>query len=321
MIRDLQARQRAERLAHLGEEHIWRRLRRTRWLPYMFLLPTLCALVLFSLYPFVSGIAYAFTDIPMLGGAANWVGLKNFEDILLGSAGSAKLFGQAFLQTAEWTISVVAGQVALGYLTALLLNQKLPGRGIFRTLILVPWVLPGVVVALIWQWLYDPFYGLINYYLHALGLISDNRVWVGQPNSTIWPIVVVAIWRGLPFATLMLLSGLQSISQDLYEAAEVDGANAWQRFRYITLPQMRTITALLIMLSTMWWWNSFDLQKVLSPVGSLGYNAMTLPILAWFEAFQWDHLGRGAAISVISMLVMLVVMVANVRREMRSIHE
>jgi len=136
-----------------------------------------------------------------------------------------------------------------------------------------------------------------------------------------WPIMVVAIWRGLPFMALMLLSGLQSIPRELYEAATVDGANAWQRFRYVVLPQMRTVTVVVVMLTTMWWWNSFDLQRILSPVGSLGYNAMTLPILAWFEAFQWRHLGRGAAISVISLVVMCVVMVGNVRREMRAVQE
>ncbi len=293
-----------------------------KWsLPYLFLLPTLVGLALFSIYPFVSGILYSFTDIKFVGGSAQWAGLENFERILRGTAGSAQFFKQALWQTGLWTISVVGGQLLLGYVTALLLNESLPGRGIFRTLILVPMVLPSVVVGLTWQWLYDPFFGLINYFLKAWGLIAEYRAWVGQPNSTLWPIVVVAVWRGLPFMALMLLSGLQSIPPELYDAAKVDGANAWQRLRFVTLPQMRTVTTVAVMLTTMWWWNSFDLQKVLSPVGSLGYSAMTIPILAWFEAFQWNHLGRGAAISVVSLLVMLVVMIGNVRREMKSIQE
>jgi ABC-type sugar transport system permease subunit len=133
--------------------------------------------------------------------------------------------------------------------------------------------------------------------------------------------VLVGIWRGLPFMSLMLLSGLQSIPEELYESAKVDGANALQRFIYITLPSMRTVTVVVVMLTTMWWWNSFDLQKILSPVGSLGNKAMTIPILAWFEAFNWKHLGRGAAISVISLIVMFIVMIGNVRREMRAIQE
>lgn len=294
---------------------------RKRAIPYLFLLPTLVGLGLFSVYPFVSGIFYAFTDVKFVGGVGLWVGLDNFRRILQGAVGSAQFFKQAFWQTGLWTVSVVGGQLLLGYITALLLNERLPARGVFRTLILIPMVLPSVVVALTWQWMYDPFFGLINYFLKAWGLIHEYRAWVGQPNSSLWPIVVVAIWRGLPFMALMLLSGLQSIAAELYDAAKVDGANAWQRLRFVTLPQMRTVTVVAVMLTTMWWWNSFDLQKVLSPVGSLGYNAMTIPILAWFEAFQLNHLGRGAAISVVSLLVMFAVMIGNVRREMRSIQE
>ncbi len=287
--------------------------------PYLLILPTSIALILFSLYPFISGIVYSFTDIKFVGGQANWVAFENFEYILTGAIGTAAYFMKAFRQTILWTAAVIGGQLVLGYITALLLNEELPGRGIFRTLIILPWAVPSVVVGLTWQWMYDPFFGVINYFLKAVGIISDYQIWVGQPNSTIWPIVIVAIWRGLPFMALMLVSGMQAIPQELYEAAKVDGANTLQRFRYVTLPQMRTITVVVVMLTTMWWWNSFDLQKVMSPVGSLGYNSMTIPILAWFEAFQWKHLGRGAAISVLSLLVMMVVIIGNVRREMRSI--
>jgi multiple sugar transport system permease protein len=299
---------------------VWARARKQST-PYLLILPAVLALVLFSVYPFVSGILYAFTDIKFVGGSAHWIAFDNFEYLLKGSAGTAAYFNKAFRQTILWTVCVVGGQLVLGYITALLLNEKLPGRSLFRTLIILPWAVPSVVVGLTWQWMYDPFFGVINYYLKAVGLIADYHIWVGQPNSTIWPIIVVGIWRGLPFMALMLLSGLQSIPAELYEAAKVDGANALQRFRHITLPQMRTITVVVVMLTTMWWWNSFDLQRIMSPVASLGYNSMTLPILAWFEAFQWKHLGRGAAISVLSLLVMLLVIIGNVRREMKAVTE
>jgi multiple sugar transport system permease protein len=287
--------------------------------PYLFILPTVVTLILLSVYPFISGIWYAFTDIEIVGGQATFIGLGNFERILRGAAGSAKFFKQAFRQGIVWTIGVVGGQLILGYITALLLNERLPGRGIFRTLILLPWVIPSVVMVLTWQWMYDPFFGPINFYLKALGFIDKPKAWVGQPQSSIWPVMVVAIWRGLPFMALMLLSGLQSIPEDLYDAAKVDGANAWQRFRHVTLPQMRTVTVVVVMLTTMWWWNSFDLQKIMSPVGSLGYNMMTVPVLAWFESFKWHHLGRGAAISVVSLVFMFALMVFNVRREMQAV--
>jgi multiple sugar transport system permease protein len=296
----------------------WQSIRK-RSVPYVLILPTVVALILLSLYPFISGIWYAFTDIEIVGGSAAFVGLKNFERILKGAAGSAKFFKQAFSQGIVWTIGVVGGQLILGYITALLLNEKVPGRGIFRTLIMLPWVIPSVVMALTWQWMYDPFFGPINFYLKALGFIDKPKAWVGQPQSSIGPVMVVGIWRGLPFMALMLLSGLQSIPEELYDAAKVDGANVWQRFRYVTLPGMRTVTAVVVMLTTMWWWNSFDLQKIMSPIGSLGYNMMTVPVLAWYESFRWHHLGRGAAMSVVSLVFMFVLMVFNVRREMRSV--
>lgn len=289
--------------------------------PYLLILPTVVALVVFSLYPFVTGIGYSFTDIKFLGGVAKWIGLQNFSNLISGAGSAVRYFTQALLQNFEWIISVILGQLVLGYITALLLNEKLPGRGIFRTLIMLPWAIPSVVMALTWQWMYDPFFGLINFYLKAFGLINKYQIWVGQPNSAIWPLVVVAIWRGLPFMAIMLLSGLQSIPDELYEAAKVDGSSAIQRFRFITLPIMRPVTVVVTMLTTMWWWNSFDIQKVMSPVGSLGYNSMTLPILAWFEAFQWKHLGIGAAISVVSLIIMLVFIIYNARRELGTVKE
>lgn len=289
--------------------------------PYFLILPTVLALVMFSVYPFVSGLWYSLTDIKFIGGVANWVGLDNFERLFTGTSSSAAFFYKAVRQNFLWTISVILGQLVLGYITALLLNEKLPGRGVFRTLIMLPWAIPSVVMALTWQWMYDPFFGLINHYLQAFGLIERYQIWVGQPNSTIWPQVVVAIWRGLPFMSIMLLSGLQSIPDELYEAAKIDGASALQRFRFITLPLMRSVTMVVTMLTTMWWWNSFDIQKVMSPVQSLAYNSMTLPLLAWFEAFQWKHLGRGAAISVVSLLIMFIFIFFNARRELKGNQE
>lgn len=289
--------------------------------PYFLILPTVVALIMFSVYPFVSGLWYSLTDIKFIGGVANWVGLDNFERLFAGTGSSAAYFYQAVRQNFQWTISVILGQLVLGYITALLLNEKLPGRGVFRSLIMLPWAIPSVVMALTWQWMYDPFFGLINYYLQAFGLIDKYQIWVGQPNSTIWPQVVVAIWRGLPFMSIMLLSGLQSIPDELYEAAKIDGASAFQRFRFLTLPLMRSVTVVVTMLTTMWWWNSFDIQKVMSPVQSLAYNSMTLPLLAWYEAFQWKHLGRGAAISVVSLLIMFVFIFINARRELKGDQE
>jgi multiple sugar transport system permease protein len=278
------------------------------------------ALLAFSLYPFLSGIWYSFTSIGWIGDQVRFVGLDNYQRIVTGNVGAAKFFKEALVRSIVWTAAVVAGQFIIGMFTALVMNERFPGRFFFRTAILVPIAMPTVILALTWQWMYDPFYGLINHYLKLLGLLSGPKAWVGQPNSSLWPLIVVGIWRGFPFMGLMLLSGLQSIPQELYEAAKVDGANIIDRFRYITVPQMRTIITISLVLHVLWWWNHFDIIQIIGANGQLfSYSSATLPILAWFEAFRWSHLSRGAAISVVSMLVLLGIMIWNVRRELRSV--
>jgi multiple sugar transport system permease protein len=288
--------------------------------PYALLAPAVVALLLFSLYPFLSGIWYSFTNIGWVGDQATFAGLANYGTLLEGEVGAGKFFQDAAARSVLWTATVVAGQLGMGLLTALVLNERFPGRVLFRTAILAPIAVPTVILALTWQWMYDPFYGLINHYLNLLGVINGPKVWILQPNSSLWPLIVVGIWLGFPFMSLMLLSGLQGIPQELYEAAKVDGANQFARFRDITLPQLRTVIAIAVMLHILWWWNHFDILLILgSGAGQFGYGTMTLPILAWFEAFRWSHLARGAAISVVSMAVLAGVMIGNARRELRAV--
>ncbi len=297
-----------------------RRSLRRGLVPYALLAPAVVALLLFSLYPFLSGIGYSFTSIGWVGDEASFVGLDNYRTLFLEDVGAGKFFQDAVLRSVFWTVAVVAGQLVMALVTALVLNERFPGRVLFRTAILAPIAVPTVILALTWQWMYDPFYGLINYYLRLLGLVSGPKIWILQANSSLWPLIVVGIWLGFPFMSLMLLSGLQGIPQEIYEAAKVDGANALERFRDITLPQLRTVIAIAVMLHTLWWWNHFDILMILgSGSGQFGYNTMTLPILAWFEAFRWSHLARGAAISVVSMAILAAVMIWNARRELRAV--
>jgi multiple sugar transport system permease protein len=297
-----------------------RRSFRKGLLPYTLLAPAVAGLLLFSLYPFLSGIWLSFTSIGWVGDQVTFAGLANYRTLFSGEVGAGKFFQDAALRSVFWTASVVAGQLAMALLTALVLNERFPGRVLFRTAILAPIAVPTVILALTWQWMYDPFYGLINHYLRLLGLISGPQVWILQPNSSLGPLIVVGIWLGFPFMSLMLLSGMQGIPQELYEAAKVDGASQFQRFRDITLPLLRTVVAIAVMLHALWWWNHFDILLILgSGSGQFGYGTMTLPILAWFEAFRWSHLARGAAISVVSMAILAAVMIWNARRELRAV--
>jgi multiple sugar transport system permease protein len=292
-------------------------------LPYFLIVPSVIFLFLFSVYPFISGIWYSFTSIGWIKDVEKFIWINNYRLVLSGGVGIAQYFRMAVVQTIYWTAIGVAGMFAMAMATALVLNEKFPGRFLFRTAVLVPIAMPTVILALTWQWMYDPFYGIVNYYLKMFGLIQNaNQIWVGNPNSTIWPLIVVSIWRGFPFMALMLLSGMQGISTELYEAANMDGANVVERFWHITLTQMRTTIMITLILNIIWTWNSFDIIMVVGASwGQVAYKALTLPLLAWFEAFRWNHLGRGAAISVLSMFLILALLFWNARRELRSVNE
>ncbi|HLE27046.1 MAG TPA: sugar ABC transporter permease [Anaerolineales bacterium] len=289
-------------------------------LPYWFIVPAVVGLVLFSIYPFLSGIWYSFTSIGWVGDDAQFVGLRNYQQLWTGDVGVAKLFKESFVRSIQWTVLVVGGQFLIGLGVALVLNERFPGRSLFRTLTMLPIALPTVIMVLTWQWMYDPYYGLINHYLVQWGLLDDPKIWVGQNDSTLWPLVVVGIWRGFPFMALMLLSGLQGIPDELYDAAKVDGAGAVARFSHVTLPQMRTIIGIAIMLHILWWWNHFDILLIIGAMGQqFAYGSSTLPILSWVEAFRWSHLGLGAAVSVLAMLGLGGVILWNARRELRAV--
>lgn len=290
-------------------------------MPYALLAPAVLALLLFSFYPFVSGIWYSFTDIGWVGDQATFVGIQVYQDLIAQTdIGAGQLFQDSAVRSVFWTVAVVSGQFIMGMLTAVVLNQRFRGRLFYRTVVLIPIAVPIVILALTWQWMYDPLYGLINHHLEILGVVDGPKPWILQPGSSLWPLIIVGIWVGFPFMSLMLLSGLQGINPELYEAAKVDGANALERFRYITVPQLRTVITIALILHIIWWWNQFEILIILGTgAGGFSRDTMTLPILSWFEAFRWSHLGRGAAISVVSMAFLIILIVWNARRELRSV--
>lgn len=270
---------------------------------YIFLLPTLLYLAAFLVYPIFSSIYTSFTDLSLIKpGSGKLIGLANYVKLFTNDTN----FWPLFKNTLVWVFGSTVLQYVFAIPASLCLNQKFRGRSITRGLMMVPWVTPTVIMGLIWKWIYDGDYGLLNY------VLGTDFVWLGD-NATVWgALLVVSLWKGLPYATLMFLAGLQSIPGELYEAAYVDGCNAWQRFRYVTIPLLMPIILVTALTSIVQSWTKFEVIWVLT-AGGPGYTTAILPTYIYTKSFVLYDMGIGSAVSVISMLFMLIFIVAYMK--------
>lgn len=242
--------------------------------------------------------------------AAPFAGLANFQDILFNPNSPIRSgLGDAIRNTILYTILVTVGTLVIGLIAALLLNREFRGRSIARTLMLFPWIVPTYVVGMLWGFLWQKDSGLVNLILHdALGFFGEKPTWLLGPN-TLWAIVIPTIWRQWPFSMLMLLAGLQNIPKDIYEAAEIDGASAWQRFRFMTLPLLKPVIAILILHGLIFNVYSFNIVIMMFGNGS-GYPGQHGDLLMthlFRNSFQMWDFGAGAAMASLLMLSMLAV--------------
>ena len=224
-----------KRRSRLGENGIW---------PYVLLLPALIVMVSVVVIPIINavGMSFQYYNLTRPNRTA-FIGLDNYAKIL-----GSKLFWQSLWRTLIWVFFGVGLQFVFGFMLALLLNRDYRGRGVVRAVSLIPWVTPGVLIALMWRWIMDGNYGVLNDVLKRLGLISENIAWLATKSTALPSVITTIVWQGIPFFALMLLAGLQGISYDLYEAASIDGAGRFNKIRYITLPGIKsTFVILLIM--------------------------------------------------------------------------
>jgi arabinogalactan oligomer/maltooligosaccharide transport system permease protein len=244
------------------------------WYAWVMVLPTVIVLGVLVLLPLVQGVYQSFTNLnesnqraeickKVLGGEetctpnpdrAEFIGLDNYVDILTGARGE---FWLQFTNTVVWTVSCVVFHFALGLGLAVMLNRKFRGRGFYRVALIVPWAVPAFVAAFAWRFLFDQQFGLFNALLPLVGI--DPVEWFAHRWTALFTAIVANVWLGVPFMMVALLGGLQSISGDLYEAAEIDGASPWQRFVNITLPGLRPVSATVILLGTIWTFNMFPI--------------------------------------------------------------
>ncbi|HEV2099999.1 MAG TPA: sugar ABC transporter permease [Stellaceae bacterium] len=283
---------------------VTRLLEDERWLAMLLLLPTVALLGLFIAYPFVKGIELSVTDT-RVGIPGHFVGFQNFINVWNDS-----IFQIAVWNTCLYTFVATVFKLALGLWLAVLLNNNFKGKAFTRAFILLPFIIPTVLSTLAWKWMFDPTFSVINWGLFRLGLIHSRINWLGDPHLALISVIIVNIWRGVPFFAISLLAGLQTISPELHEAAAIDGARAWQRFLHVTWPLLLPVTLVVMLFSVIQTFADFQLVYVLTGGGPA--NATQLfATYAYQIGIGTGLLSQGATISLAVFPVLLLVVIVQ----------
>ncbi|MDP8922260.1 MAG: sugar ABC transporter permease [Chloroflexota bacterium] len=304
----------ARRAAHPTRRPWSNLLEREGTLGPILMFPAVAILALLIAYPFFLGIWYALTDA-RIGVPGTFVGLDNFIQ-----AAQNGIFQQAMRNTFLYTAVTTAFKLALGLALALLMNQHFPLKNLVRAGLLLPWIIPTALSTLAWLWIFDSTYGIISWVLRNIGLIERSIPFLGDPTLAMGSVIAVNIWRGTPFFAISLLAALQTISRDLYEAAAMDGANAGQRFRHVTLPLIMPVLTIVTLFSVIWTFADFQLVYVLTRGGPTNSTHL-LATLAYQIGMTAGELSMGAAISLWMFPFMAALVVATLwyqRRETGS---
>jgi multiple sugar transport system permease protein len=256
----------------------------------IFMLPAAALLLLFLAYPLVLGLWLGFTDTK-IGGAGRFVGIANFVSLAKDS-----IFQLAVFNTILYTVLASVVKFALGLYLALLLNKRLPMKSIIRAAVLLPFVVPTVLSAVAFWWIYDSQFSIISWALIKLGWLDHYIDFLGDPWNARWSVIVANIWRGVPFVAITLLAGLQTISPSLYEAATLDGATPWRLFRHVTLPMLAPIIAVVMTFSVLMTFTDFQLIYTLTRGGPINATHL-MATLSFQRAITGGELGEGAAIA------------------------
>ncbi len=257
----------------------------------LFMLPAAVLLLLFLTYPLGLGVWLGFTDAK-IGRGGGWIGLENYEFLLGDSVTQLVLFNTLF-----YTFVASVLKFVLGLWLAILLNEKLPFKTFFRTIILLPYIVPTALSAIAFWWIYDAQFSVVSWVLLKAGLIDRYIDFLGDPWNARLSTITANVWRGVPFVAITLLAGLQTISPSLYEAAAIDGASGWQRFRFITLPLLTPIIAVVMTFSVLFTFTDFQLIYVLTRGGPLNATHL-MATLSFQRAISGGALGEGAAIAI-----------------------
>lgn len=268
--------------------------------PYLINIPMILFLACVLFGPMIWGISLSFTD-KVIGGEAKFIGLGNYFKLLKDKEYLLSL----------WTTVKFAGislifKLGFGLLMAIVLNVDFRGRNIARALLLIPWTLPNVVAVLNWKWLFASTGGIINLLMKIVGLIDKDIIWFGTAGLALTTVIIANVWRGTPFFGISILAKLQTISHDYYEAADIDGANVWQKFIYITLPTIKDTIFLTTLMSSIWTINEFETIWLLTGGGPNG-STQVMNVYSYKTAMASMRIGRGIAVSVLAMPIFLII--------------
>jgi multiple sugar transport system permease protein len=273
---------------------------RNRWLAWVFLAPAMILVAVLMYYPMIGTAIESLYSTSFINPNPQFVGLKLYQQIF--ATGD---FSQIVWNSIVWTLFVVSLQNVLGFLAALLLDQRLPATGLMRSLVLLPWVLPGVVAAILWRFMYDPQLGLINSFLIRIGLADQGAAWLAESSTAMAAAIVAAVWKGFPFSAVVYLAALQNVDREQVEAAIIDGAGPVRRLFSVILPSMREVIVVNVVLTTILTFNYFDMIWVLTRGGP--QNATHIfPTKIYELGFGQFRFGEAAAYGVMSILVLAV---------------
>ena len=290
-------------------QRTWRRYRAG----ILFVLPGLLLYLVFMVYPFLQSIYLSFTSWNGATVVKEWIGLANYRELI----GDERLW-LSLRHNLIWVVLGTAGPIAIGMLLALLLWRRPKGFTLFRTFFFMPQVVSAVVIGLVWNWIYNPIFGILNTGLDAVGLENISRGWLGDPDVALYAVLIAGIWAEIGFVFVIFLAGLQNVSKDLIEAATIDGANAWQRFRNVTVPQMANVINIVIAIELIGGFNVFDLIFVMTGGGPANATEV-IATYTYKEAFTQNNVGYASTLALVMTVISLVVSVAFIKfREARE---
>jgi len=274
---------------------------REKFLAYLFVAPAILLIAAFLFYPVANVFFYAFQHRNLMRPWADGpAGLDNFINIFTNDT----IFLSSLVISFRWVLAQIFFQLTFGMIVALLLNQAFKGRGIVRTIMFYPWAISGVLTAMMWNMMYHQHVGVINAILLDLGIISSHIAWLSNPTFVFPSVIAAGVWRGIPFFAIMILARLQTISADIYEACDVDGASWMQKFIYITLPHLKEAIILATLLRTVWEFNAVDLIMNLTNGGPARLTT-TLTMYIVDTAVTTQNFGYGSALATVSFVILL----------------